>query len=262
MPPAAIDARSVIDFFTKGLTAFKASSSGFRVLRSLPHGAVTTSANTRQLIVLDSSFNPPTVAHAEMIHSAVRSSSVAKPRILLLLAVQNADKAPAPASFPTRLAMMESFGHGILDKADVEGVDIGVTTEPYFPDKASAMEETYAGMRQVFLVGYDTLIRVFDAKYYPEGSMDSVIQPFLAKASLRVTLRTDGKWGGREEQHAFWEGLEAWQRKEVELVEGVGGAVSSSRVREKVCQGEDIGELVGEDIQWWIKEANLYVEDE
>jgi nicotinamide-nucleotide adenylyltransferase len=197
-----------------------------------------------------------------MIHSAVRSSSsTTKPRVLLLLAVQNADKAPSPASFPTRLAMMESFGHGIMEKADIDGVDIGVTTKPYFPDKASAIEETYPGMGQVFLVGYDTLIRVFDAKYYPEGKMDSVVRPFLAKTSLRVTLRTDGKWGGKEEQEAFWQRLEAWQRKEVELVDGVGGAVSSSRVRDKVCRGEDVRELIDEGVQWWINETNLYIED-
>jgi len=88
-------------------------------------------------------------------------------RLLLLLATQNADKAPKPAAFEQRLVMMEVFAEELLaqvglgkaysntqekqhdsdngerdEKADeIQGIDIALTTEPYFVDKSNAIAE-------------------------------------------------------------------------------------------------------------------------
>lgn len=278
--------------------------------------------------MLDSSFNPPTLAHMQMatsalqdlrtqqgIAAALRGGSAGQRhgltddvRLLLLLAVNNADKAAKPATFEERLLMMAAFAgdiqqawrkiekrtvaqedeeathanaHAQEDEATLP-VDIGLTTHPYFHDKSAAIaaspEYDFASAQtgsegephtsQIFLAGYDTLIRIFTPKYYtspvPEAGVDPpqpsktpmqvALDPFFARAQLRVTMRTDADWGGREDQLGYVErimhgkeleevgGRREWARR-VELVEGMsgeveGGAVSSTLAREAVKAGD------------------------
>ncbi|KFH48464.1 Promoter of filamentation protein-like protein [Hapsidospora chrysogenum ATCC 11550] len=294
-PPAmpVPDPRALVDFFARSLTSFTSSSEPFRVLCTLPHlsnnNSHPPSPRPQQqhpagdIIVLDSSFNPPTTAHASMVRTAVSSP---RDRVLLLLAVENADKAPRPASFPLRLCMMEALGRELVAAAAAAAaqghggeVDVGVTRKPYFHDKARAIAESgfYGGGSDItFLAGYDTLVRILEPAYYggSEG-MRAALDPFFDRARLRVTMRTDGKWGGREEQEAYVKGLaeeggkmeeiggrREWMRR-VELVDGFGDGVSSSRVREVVRMGGSGGVLdglVGEEVRGWVEREALYNE--
>lgn len=312
------------------LRGFQSSGRPFQLIQ--PHAPTPTPSSTaaarkcRTLVVLDSSFNPPTLAHLQMatsalqnlreqqsIAAALRGGSAAQRRgladdvrLLLLLAVNNADKAPKPATFEERLLMMGAFAgdiqrawrtHGKQTEAKEEDkrahaqehedettlpVDIGLTTFPYFHDKSAAIaaspEYDFNSTQtdntgsphtsQIFLAGYDTLIRIFTPKYYtspvPEAGVDppqpdktpmqTALDPFLARAQLRVTMRTDDGWGGREDQLGYLErimhgneleevgGRREWARR-VELVEGMsgdaeGGVVSSTLAREAVQAGD------------------------
>jgi nicotinamide-nucleotide adenylyltransferase len=294
--------------FSRTLSAFKASTDRFSVLYSLPwspHGKLyrnsrdnavcnqvgsgvhsTPKTKVKRIIVLDSSFNPPTRAHAAMLRSALAASGERASdeerttKILLLLAVKNADKAPQPAAFPLRLGMMSGFGQEVRgwDESHGLSVDVGVTTEPYFHDKAQAIQSSglYGedeGPEQVFLAGFDTLIRIFNPKYYnDEGGMQAALGPFFAACRLRITLRGDDDWGSAEEQRVWVRSLEQkgeggiedrggraeWLDR-IELVHGVEGeAVSSSRVREAARTGGDLDRMVGPEVGRWIEEAELY----
>jgi nicotinamide-nucleotide adenylyltransferase len=214
-----------------------------------------------------------------MALSATSSSSSS--RILLLLAVQNADKAPRPAPFEQRLCMMEALAREILlhhhdgtGAGSVAAVDVGVTTRPYFHDKAGAVRESgfYAGLGDMtFLAGFDTLIRVLNPRYYGgEEGMAEALDPFFGMSKLRVTMRPGGGWGGVEEQEGYLGGLQGgrgyrteWSGR-IEMVEGSGGSVgvSSSRVRELVSQGktQDLESLVGRDVEQFIRAEELYKE--
>lgn len=353
-------------FFAQALKRFEASGSTFRVLCSLPSSAPTTDFAPREtetetkteatppnqppkyILVLDSSFNPPTLAHHRMVVSALSdsrykptktetktppgnggvveqgsrgvvgssSSSSAASRVLLLLAINNADKAPKPAAFSQRLAMMYAFAQGILadsvgesaavgsgaalergEIGDCEAVDIAVTTEPYFHAKAQAIatSDFYQGVEaqeepesavsidnaveseQVYLTGYDTLIRIFNPKYYPDNSMKASLDPFFAHAGLRVTMRTDDGWGDAAEQISYLDELRTGKLEEaggrvewvdkIELVQGRKedeAIISSTKVRD-AARREDwkaLEGLVGEDVVNWIRENNLYVSDD
>ena len=195
---APIDRKLLVEFFSRSLSAFQSSNSTFEVLCTLPHPHQHAQPqpgprrpdDLRSLIVLDSSFNPPTVAHAQMAKDALRSLSGA--RIVLLLSVNNADKAPQPASFPQRLGMMAGLGLELLEEAGGDmAVDLAVTTMPFFHDKARAMvdsgfysaaEATPRPPTQIFLAGFDTLTRIFDPKYYGGrgGGMRAALGPFFA----------------------------------------------------------------------------------
>ncbi|KAI1012541.1 hypothetical protein LB504_008356 [Fusarium proliferatum] len=160
------------------------------------------------------------------------------------------------------------MGRELLDEG-VE-IDVAVTTMPFFHDKAKAISESgfYATQDggqpvQTFLAGFDTIVRIFNPKYYNEG-------PFFDKCKVRVTTRPDETWGGVDEQRAWLTkervrdvgGNEAWVER-VEMVEGRegDGDVSSSRVREVVKSGEgSLQGLVGEKVGGWIEREALYRE--
>ncbi|KAI1825223.1 hypothetical protein F4861DRAFT_211269 [Xylaria intraflava] len=321
--------------FAQALKTFESSDSTFRVLCSLRSSSAAP-ANLlaepprrppKHILVLDSSFNPPTLAHHRMVTSALsdprykasvsQDKVVSDPerlpdmratsRVLLLLAINNADKAPKPASFPQRLAMMYVFAQGILAEwaqrdisqsntqadAAYEAVDIAVTTEPYFHAKAQAIAKSdfYYGARewgqsdsaaagdtiiesdQVYLTGYDTIIRIFNPKYYPNNTMKASLDPFFAYARLRVTMRTDDAWGDAAKQVSYLDELRAgaleaaggrveWIDK-IEMVQGRRddeAIISSTKVRDAV-NNKDWGalkELVGEGVVTWIRDNGLY----
>lgn len=187
---------SLAPHFRSALESFHASNRTFAVLRRIPttySTPISPSPSSLQpryqpggespsstpapppsnLLVLDSSFNPPTRAHLQLARSALSStpSKHGSPKfLLLLLSTTNADKAPKPAAFPERLAMMTLFAEDLLeelrispspsplgkaetdkDKSDQEPsrnegseviVDVGVTTKPYFIDKTTAIDES------------------------------------------------------------------------------------------------------------------------
>ncbi|KAI1412284.1 Nucleotidylyl transferase [Hypoxylon sp. FL1857] len=301
-------APSLSSFFTSALRHYELSNTTFRVLCSLNPSSLPSpppeelpapqppSTSLKELLVLDSSFNPPTLAHQRMALSALSDHSQSgnegsyKSRVLLLLAINNADKPPKPVGFPQRLAMMYIFARDILrsasrtpeSKRGCEGVDIAVTTEPYFHAKSSAVAESefYRGaapVEQVYLTGFDTLIRIFNPKYYPNDSMARVLDPFFAHSRLRVTMRPDAEWGGAAEQLAYLEGLRRgelervggrteWVRR-IEMVEGAKDGeevVSSTKVRNAVLR-EDwdaLKKLVSEDVASYIREKGLYTQPE
>lgn len=281
------------------LSNFKSSTSSFRVLSSIPQTTFPLPTPPKSLFILDSSFNPPTIAHLYLALSALRSPSTdlypSPRRLLLLLSTQNADKAPQPASFEHRLAMMyllaselrsalsstEPAGPADVSESPLPGIDIGVTSQPYFHLKSSAIEGSGiygdgdgSGPTHIHIIGYDTLIRLFDTKYYPPSHSLAVLAPFLARHRLRVHLRP-GEWGERERQDEWigrlggGEGMlvrlggrgEWVARMEVvEASEGRGVGVSSSRVRKAVREGEGVEGLVTDGIRGYIEREGLYKE--
>ncbi|KAK2820015.1 hypothetical protein FQN49_007804 [Arthroderma sp. PD_2] len=206
--------------YRRSLQQLNASSDCFRLLDTVsPDGGLNSQSGS--LYVLDSSFNPPTIAHTQMVTSAVKAAytkGTPPSRLLLLLAIQNADKLPKPALFEDRLVMMRLAAEDIyesLSKDIVRGkggdirslaIDIGVTKRPYFVDKAVAITGNGGvypeEVEQVHLTGYDTLVRIFEPKYYPSENL-GVLDPFFSLHRLRVTLRPDASWGDRDEQKSF-----------------------------------------------------------
>ncbi|KAI0116264.1 Nucleotidylyl transferase [Nemania sp. FL0031] len=342
---------NLLALFTQALKSFESSDSTFRVLCSLPSSCSTAAGAAEEdvlpanpprrppkyILVLDSSFNPPTLAHRRMAISALSdpryktkalrdigtensyeigvAETSAASRVLLLLAINNADKAPKPASFPHRLAMMYAFAQDILavsaeqrvaennSQSALEGeirceaVDIAVTTQPYFHAKAEAIaaSDFYHGANrlgqpegsgsagnavnseQVYLAGYDTLIRIFNPKYYPNNSMKASLDPFFAHTRLRITMRTDDDWGSAAEQISYLDELRNGKLEEaggkvewadrVELVQGRQedeAIISSTKVRDAVRRQdwEALRVLVGEDVVFWIRENNLYINED
>ncbi|KAK4159701.1 hypothetical protein QBC43DRAFT_326666 [Cladorrhinum sp. PSN259] len=323
-------------FFSEALSSFQASSSKFRVICTAPPVICFRVPGSRKredhcpsppippreppksLVVLDSSFNPPTHAHGIMARSAVFDLP-GTPRILLVLSVNNADKAPKPASFEQRLSMMWSFARDVQvllsvgqrgGEIGVDGisVDIALSTLPYFHAKSQAIAEDdfYQGglsgewsgrlrerprlqntadqdqeppTKQVILVGYDTVIRLFDLKYYQteEGNgIQRALGPLFDRATLRVTMRPDDEWGTISEQKQYVKSLfkprkmvelgldKSWESK-IELVQDSRGwskGVSSTYARNAAKEGdqEAMKKMIPRRVVEWIQSERLYRE--
>ncbi|KAF1960049.1 Nucleotidylyl transferase [Byssothecium circinans] len=324
--PARISSlRALLPELEQALHSFTSSASKFRIVRTVnpsPRDKVKT------LFILDSSFNPPSRAHAWLAESALRSftkkrESGAEERdggctLLLLYATSNADKAPSPASFVQRIALMTIFAEDLSrilqsrsrtqqqnteaggklsqEMADVS-IDIGLTTEPYYTDKSraisSAVPPVYAAKpSHVHLVGYDTLIRFCNPKYYSSYTppLSALASFFDAGHGLRVTARpydvedeSSRAFGTVGEQRAYVEGLregrletEGFRRewgRSIELAVDVdedaeearkGKGVSSTRVRSAAKRGEweVVEKLCTEGVAVWVRDQGLYAEDD
>lgn len=293
--------RSLVPQLGSALKDFQSSSSNFRVLKTIHPSDLTPqdpqppsqAESPKTLFILDSSFNPPSIAHETLAASALHKSSNSKfptpHRLLLLFATMNADKAPSAATFDQRLTLMTIFAVDLLrhlksssDEHSVVPIDIGVTTVPYYTDKSAAIASEGSTWypdqpTHIHLIGFDTLTRFFGAKYYPNHSPPfSALTPyFSAGHRLRVTLRPDDAYGTLSQQKSFIERLERgemepdggkreWARQ-IEVVEPnerVG--VSSTRVRKAAKRGdwEEVRGLCTEGVGEWVRGEGLYEEDD
>ena len=277
----------------RSLQAFASSPQTIKILCTLTHAPPKQSSSPKILYVLDSSFNPPTRAHLRICTSALlHDKSKAEPkRLLLLLATQNADKAPKPAAFEQRLAMMNIFAEEMVNETAADGgregivVDVGVTKKARFVDKARVIEECgdYCSnegegekepIEQVHLTGFDTLVRLLDTKYYPPNHTLAPLEELFEKHRVRVTRRTGDAWGAREEQDEYMAkvqrgdmedkgGKKEWAKR-VEMVEGRKEGeeiVSSTKVREASKNRNEVAlmKLVTEGVGRWILDKKLYV---
>jgi nicotinamide-nucleotide adenylyltransferase len=274
------------DQYSSALKRFVESTKDFEVITSLP--LEPRQSHTPEVVyVLDSSFNPPTFAHRRIACSALLENPGKPARLLLLLATQNADKPSKPASFEDRLIMMQLFAQDLLaflhseipaaNQESIPVIDIAVTKKPYFVDKAAEIESAGIypqGLEQVHLTGYDTLIRIFNSKYYPPEHTLQPLEPFLSKHRLRVTMRPDSEWGSRAEQEAYLtniaqggresEGAKPEWAQRIRFVEGKKPeekSVSSTRAREAIrTQSQDLEWLVPRDVKDFILTVQPYSE--
>ncbi|KAL6242059.1 hypothetical protein RBB50_010971 [Rhinocladiella similis] len=306
--------------FAQALTDFASSSSStFKVLHSVQSSSPPSSSPIRTLYVLDSSFNPPSKAHLALVKNALKttkflssssqSETSSRPppqpssesRVLFLLATINADKTPEPAAFPDRLVMMTLMAEELRSAiSDPPVVDIGITKKPYFVDKAASIDDsgvytTKASpnpegehFEQIHLTGFDTLIRIFTAKYYPDHTPPlSALAPFLTRHRVRATVRVDKDSPSKnlkdttsttdlssiDGQLAYLRGIangdmekdglkREWASRVDLVVDETGETegVSSTRIRNaaKESSWSDVNALVGNDVGDWIRENGLY----
>ncbi|KAF8950609.1 hypothetical protein BGZ46_004414 [Entomortierella lignicola] len=155
-----------------------------------------------RIAVLDSSFNPPTKAHYQLLKAAVRSGCDA---ILLLLATNNVDKGQTGAGAIERLEMMEAVAmDSISDEKENSAlcqIAVGLTIYARFMDKAQPILDRYPAntVQLSWIMGHDTMTRLFDPKYYKDVHTD--MAPFFEQCDVICSSRPG--YGSREEMMRF-----------------------------------------------------------
>ncbi|KAK8167942.1 hypothetical protein BKA80DRAFT_265519 [Phyllosticta citrichinensis] len=287
--------RALLPKLRSALRDFTSSPSTFRIV----HTSNPTEHSPKTLYILDSSFNPPSVAHMSLATSALRWSDSKNPephRLLLLFSTHNADKAPSPASFEHRLAMMTLFAedlHSEIQKTSKQSsspwegisVDIGLTKAPYYTDKTAAITSAQpnpypSNPTHVHLIGFDTVTRLLAPKYYPSHKPPlSALSPYFeAGHKILVTIRpsdpkdaSSAAFGTTDQQVKYLEGLvngrleeegfkRQWAGQISHLIGQEGIGVSSTRIRKAAQEQEwsDLQKLCTPGVAAWVKELGLY----
>ena len=111
-----------------------------------------------RVAVLPSAFNPPTLAHLHLLEVAGKLGDVDS--CAALLSTRNVTKGVFGATLTDRVGMLLAS----LDTAPEMAV-LAVNAA-VLADQADALDRTFPGASFDFVVGYDTLIRLFDPVYY------------------------------------------------------------------------------------------------
>lgn len=140
------------------------------VYKTRPDWPSIPSSDTRGTVsILDSSFNPPTLAHAALA-SLPTSGTRTSHAHLLVFSVRNADKGrgrPGDATPLQRLEMMELLAYHLESQS--LNVAIALVDEPLVFAKATLFHQhipSHVPLHLYWIMGSDTLTRVFDPKYY------------------------------------------------------------------------------------------------
>ncbi|GME97506.1 catalytic activity protein [[Candida] boidinii] len=199
--------------FTNELKKFLNSNLNFNILfNSNPSGLIVPLTNN--LCILDSSFNPPHKGHFSLVkqcilhnfnsdHNQLNITTINNKSVLLLLSVNNVDKKAQPAKFEDRLEMMYILASKISDELGIS-VSIGITKFAMFTDKSKEINSyinnlkieengnvTYSNnIKLIFLMGYDTLIRVLNPKYYLPHSLKDSLSEFMENCDLFTLTRS------------------------------------------------------------------------
>ena len=192
-----------------------------------------------RLLCLSASFNPLTVAHVRLIQEA---SHVFPPdEVLLLLARANVDKEVIGFPLQRRLRLLLRFGESHPQ------FSVAACSHGRFVDKAEAIRSHYPeGTRLAFIVGFDTLIRLFDPKYYADR--DASVSALFVKSEFIAANRAPdppeavASFLARRETAPF-----ANRIRLIQLPAEIAG-VSATQVRARLTSGESIAGLVPDEI--------------
>lgn len=134
----------------------------------------------KKLGIFSGSFNPITVAHTKMFDEAHKQFELDE--ILLLLAKANVDKEIYGLPLEGRILTLKSYAE------EGNGVSIGISSHGRYIDKVSALKMVFPDDTEFhFIVGYDTLVRIFDAKYYVD--MNAELKDLFSQCRFIVANR-------------------------------------------------------------------------
>lgn len=160
--------------------------------------ALGTELHTFRISVLDSSFNPPTLAHKTLALSSYPGESQGDiyQAHLLLLSVRNADKIlkQGDATFIQRVEMMVHLAEDVAQNLPTQPpttVAVAVIDEPSFVGKSTKLHAYLrprlpddVQVKLTFVLGTDTITRFFAPRFYSSQEiMLQSIQHFFLQPS-------------------------------------------------------------------------------
>lgn len=148
----------------------------------LIHRAALPSRRTKKLGIFSGSFNPLTLAHVRMIEDTLTAYELDE--VLLLLAKANVDKDIFGLPLAARLVTLKKYA------ADHQKFSVGVSSHGRYIDKVTALKAIFPSETEFyFIIGYDTLVRIFDPKYYT--NFHAELQELFISARFIVANRAE-----------------------------------------------------------------------
>ena len=146
----------------------------------LIHCTASPPHETKKLGIFSGSFNPLTLAHVRMTEDTLKAYELDE--VLLLLAKANVDKDIFGLPLAARLVTLKKYAK------DRQKFSVGVSSHGRYIDKVTALKVIFPSETEFhFIVGYDTLVRIFDPKYYT--NFHAELQELFVSARFIVANR-------------------------------------------------------------------------
>ena len=204
---------------------------------------------TGALGIFPASFNPPTKAHVALIREARKQANLDE--ILVLLDLQAMDKSLTGASYEERINMIE-----MVFRKDPK-ISIGISNRGLFLDKIEPLKGLYpARVHFTFIVGFDTILRVMDKKYYKNRKKS--LNELFDQSCFLVTNRDDYEETAFEILFRERELKEYLKKITYFTLPARFSFHSSSSVRNKIAEGQPVHSLVPASVLRYIEKKRLY----
>ncbi len=138
--------------------------------------------------VLPSAFNPPTLAHLELLSLAAASAGGAA---AALLSTRNVDKGLYGAPLEHRAGMLLALGE------EPGAPAVFAVNAARIADQGAALRAAFPEASFDFVVGFDTLLRLFEPRYY-DASMIPTLDAFFTHHRVIAANREGTTVGGVE----------------------------------------------------------------
>ncbi|MYC78008.1 nicotinate-nicotinamide nucleotide adenylyltransferase [Candidatus Poribacteria bacterium] len=189
----------------------------------------------KKLGLFSGSFNPLTLAHAKMIEDTITEYQLDE--LLLLLAKANVDKTVFGLPLAARLLTLKRY------TKNREKFSVGVSSHGRYIDKVNALKAILPPKTEFhFIVGYDTLVRIFDPKYYTDFHAELgelfVDARFIVANRAEADIKTIASFMDQSKIRQYAAYVSCL------LLPDVYAYMSSTEVRELLKRGEAIEHLV------------------
>ncbi len=201
----------------------------------LIHRATPPSRRTKKLGIFSGSFNPLTLAHVRMIEETLTADQLDE--VLLLLAKANVDKNIFGLPLAARLVTLKKYA------TDHQKFSVGVSSHGRYIDKVTALKAIFPPETEFhFIVGYDTLVRIFDPKYYTNFHAELqelfISARFIVANRAEADIKTIEAFMGQPEIRRYTSYVSRL------LLPDTYAYMSSTEARELLARGESIAHLV------------------
>jgi nicotinate (nicotinamide) nucleotide adenylyltransferase len=223
----------------------KSKQSEIVLIRRAPKGI----KKRGRLGIFPASFNPPTLAHLALIREAKKQGGLDE--ILILLDMQAMDKEPTGAGFQDRLAMLrKAFGKD-------PKISIGLANRGLFLEKLKPLRHFYPSpISLFFIVGFDTIVRVTDKKYYRNRSRS--LNALFSQCHFLVANREKNEGNELEGLLGKTENEEYRGKVSFLRLPGRVSFLSSSLIRHKISRRQPIKGEVPSGVRMLIEKRGLY----
>jgi nicotinic acid mononucleotide adenylyltransferase len=174
--------------------------------------------------------------------------------VLVVLDTEAMDKEIVGATLVDRLLMLQFLFEDELC------FSVGVSNRGLFLTKAEVLMEMYPkGTGITFIVGYDTLARVFDPKYYEDR--EEALARLFTSCTFMVANR--GDYGRKAFDQLMTSKENVRFKGKVQFCEIPKhlAQISSSQVRQRVREGGPFARLVPAGVREFIEKVKLYTAD-
>ncbi len=190
---------------------------------------------TKKLGIFSGSFNPLTLAHTKMVEDTIAKYQLDE--LLLLLAKANVDKPVFGLPLAARLLTLKKYAE------NRSRISVGASSHGRYIDKITALKTLFSPDTEFnFIVGYDTLVRIFDAKYYTDFHVE--LQALFASARIIVANRAEAGIKTIENFMAQPEICRYVSYVSCILLPDVYAYMSSTEVRDLLEHGETVEHLI------------------